>query len=308
MPRRALPPFRAVLLYRFGEDTMTDKTNVFSGAWSAIRREPLVLFAILGGMASVAWVALAPRAANTIRIETETLRALETYQVELEGRPLTDAEWTAVREGYIDEEVLLHEAITRGLHWSDSRVRQRLVRIMRAAMTETVPEPSVAQLRAYFDENIDRYTRPESVSVHQVMFPWVEEKTPEELQEILEQLRSGADPEQFGTATMSVRRAMPRQTRTDLVRAFGADFADRIKVLPQGEWQGPIESIQGIHLVRVLERHPPEVADFEKMESYLGQDWVMTRTRELQQQRVDEIRKRYRIELVGEPSGRSETD
>ena len=279
---------------------MIDKANPVRKVWAAVRREPLLLFAILGAVICGAWLALAPRAAETVRIEAEALRALETFQEELQGRPLTDEEWAIVQEGYIDEEVLLNEAIRRGLHWSDSRVRQRLVRIMRASMTETVAEPSIAQLRAYFDDNISKFTRPESVTIQQMMFPWVEEISDEELQEVLLQLRSGASPEQFGTTSMSAQREMPRQTRTALVPIFGADFADRVEGLRAGKWHGPIESTQGVHLVRVVERHPPEVGVFENLESYLRQDWVMSRTRELQQKRIDEIRGGYRIELVGD--------
>jgi hypothetical protein len=40
------------------------------------------------------------------------------------------------------------------------------------------------------------------------------------------------------------------------------------------------------------------VATFENVEPFLRQDWVMTRTRELQQERIDEIRDGYRIRIV----------
>jgi parvulin-like peptidyl-prolyl isomerase len=91
---------------------------------------------------------------------------------------------------------------------------------------------------------------------------------------------------------------MPRQTRASLVRTFGADFADRVEALPTGPWHGPFESVQGVHLVRIVERHPPEPGVFENLETYLRQEWLMTRTRELQQERIAEIRAGYRIELA----------
>ena len=129
--------------------------------WAAIRREPLVWFAVLGGALGVAWVLLAPAPAETVRVESETLRSLEKQREDLLGRPLTDEERQQARDSFVDEEVLLREALRRGLQWSDGRVRQRLTRIMRASMSETVPDPSVAQLQAYFQENIDKYTTPD---------------------------------------------------------------------------------------------------------------------------------------------------
>jgi len=270
------------------------------GPWAAIRREPLVWFAALGGALGVAWVLLAPANVETVRVDSETLRALEKQQEDLLGRPLTDEERQLAHESFVDEEVLLREALRRGLQWSDGRVRQRLTRIMRASMTEMVPDPSVAQLQAYFQENIDKYTIPESVTLEQVVFPWGEDVTETELAEALAKLRAGASPEGFGRSLVAVGRRLPRQTRGDLVRALGPDFADRVKALPSGEWRGPVESTRGVHLVQVLERHPPEVTTFERVEQYLRQEWLLNRTRELQQERIDEIREQYRVEIADE--------
>jgi hypothetical protein len=265
-----------------------------------ILREPLVWFAALGGALGLAWVLLAPADVETIRIEPETLRGIEKNQEDLLGRPLTEEERERAREGYIDDEVLLREALRRGLHWSDGRVRQRLTRIMRASMTEAVPDPSLAQLQAYFQENIEKYTTPESVTLEHVVFPWGEDVPEEELASVLEKLRAGAAPEDFGRALVAVGRRLPRQTRSDLVRSLGPDFANAVEALPDRQWQGPVESTRGIHLVRVVEHHPSEAVPFERVERYLRQEWIMNRTRELQQERIDEIRERYRIEIAEE--------
>ena len=275
--------------------------KAIGGGLSAfVRREPLVAFVVLGAALYGVWVLAAPADVETVRIEPAALRALETQQAELLGRPLTEGEAEEVREGHIDDEVLLREALGRGLQFSDSRVRQRLTRIMRGALTETVADPSVAQLQAYFRDNIDRYTSPESVTLEQVFFPWGDETSEGEIQGILSRLIDGADPEQYGTASMVASRRLPRQSRSELVRAFGADFADWAEQQPTGEWRGPVESVQGVHLVRITERHPSEVATFEQVERYLRQEWVMTTTREIQQEGIDEIRSRYRIEIVEE--------
>ena len=132
------------------------------------------------------------------------------------------------------------------------------------------------------------------------MFPWGEDVTETELEDVLARLRAGASPEGFGRSLVAAGRRMPRQSRGDLVRALGPDFADRVETLPAGEWQGPVESTRGVHLVRVVERHPPEVATFERVERYLRQEWLVNRTRELQQERIDEIREQYRIEIADE--------
>jgi len=265
-----------------------------------IRREPLVLFVAGGAALFFAWTALAPREVQAVEIESAALRGLVTMQEELLGRPLTDDERAEVREGYFDDEVLVQEALRRGLHLGDYRTRKRLIQIMRSAMTVTVPDPSLAELQAWFRESIDKYTRPPSATVELVPFPWGDGTSADEIAEALVQLQTGADPQEFGQTGLGTNRRLGNATRADLVRSFGPDFADLVVDLPAGQWHGPFESVHGVHLVRVVERHPAQTPSFEDMEPYLQQDWLMTRTRELQQQRIDELRAEYRIELIGE--------
>ena len=90
-------------------------------------------------------------------------------------------------------------------------------------------------------------------TLEHVVFPWGENVTEEALTEVLEKLRAGASPDGFGRSLLVAGRRLPRQSRADLLRSLGADFADRVKSLPEGEWQGPVESTRGVHLVRVIE-------------------------------------------------------
>lgn len=268
------------------------------GIGKRIRGEPLVLFLILGAVLYGVWTWLAPQPVGTVRIEPETLRTLETRQEDLTGRALTEDERRDIREGHVDDEVLLREALRRGLQFSDFRSRQRLVRIMRGALTQTVPDPSVAQLQSYFQENIDRYTRNESVTLEQAAFPWGSEPDSAEMIALLAQLRAGGDPAELGSSGPGMGYRIPEATRSYLIGAYGTDFTATVEQLPLDTWSGPYESMRGVHLVRLVERHPPMVARFEDVESYLRQDWLVDKTRESQQARIDEIRDRYRIELV----------
>jgi parvulin-like peptidyl-prolyl isomerase len=79
---------------------------------------------------------------------------------------------------------------------------------------------------------------------------------------------------------------------------FGRDFLERVWALPEGEWQGPIDSRIGMHYVRLLARHPASYSEFEQIEDYLRQDWEFSKRRALQQEKIDELRTSYRIEYV----------
>jgi hypothetical protein len=281
---------------------MTDRKDAASKLWAVVRREPLVLFIILGALLYGVWTVLAPREKMSVQIEASALRSLEKAEEELLGRPLTDEERERAREDFIDDEVLLREALGRGLQWSDPRVRKRLLQVMRGSLAERVPDPSVAQLQAHFRDNVERFTTSESATFQHVFFPWGGEAAGEEAGKVLEALRSGKDPDQFGVSSPLIPRRMKKATRGSLIRTYGlgSDFSDGVERLPAGQWHGPLESLRGVHLVRVEERHPPQTAAFEEIEDYLRQDWIFVRTREIQEERIAELREKYRVEMVEE--------
>ena len=69
--------------------------------------------------------------------------------------------------------------------------------------------------------------------------------------------------------------------------------------MPLNKWRGPVESFQGMHYVRITAEHEPEMPPFEKMESYLRQDYILQKTREGQAAKIDELRKNYEIVVEG---------
>jgi hypothetical protein len=49
--------------------------------------------------------------------------------------------------------------------------------------------------------------------------------------------------------------------------------------------------------VRVTGHHDPELPPFEKMESYLRTDYLLQKSRDSQQRKIEELRKNYEIIL-----------
>jgi peptidyl-prolyl cis-trans isomerase C len=144
---------------------MTERPSLGTRVWSAVKREPLVLFVVLGGALFWASTRYAPVEVESVRIETAAVRSLAIQREGLLGRTLTAGERKEVTERLIDDEVLLREAIRRELHLSDGAVRERLLEIMRGSLADNVHDPSIARLQAYFSDNVERFTSPESVTL-----------------------------------------------------------------------------------------------------------------------------------------------
>lgn len=264
-----------------------------------ILHEPLLHFLLLGTLVYLAYAAWTPERQGIIEVKQSTLQALQKQQEDLLGRELTEAEKQTLLANHIDEEVLLLEAERRGFDKLDYRVRQRLLNVMRSTLAENIPDPTRAQLESYFREKIDNYRIPESITFQQVYFSPASEKLPEDPNVILSALAEGADFQDLGDFT-TLGSTSTQSTRRYLVGSFGVEFTDQVLVLPLDSWAGPFASRMGTHFVKVIQRHAPQEPSFEKLESYLRQDYRMTRSLAKQDEKIAKMREQYEIIVEGE--------
>ena len=113
-----------------------------------VLKSPILHFIVLG---SVAYTYLKPTDRETITVTTQTIDALVQQRESITQNPFTPAERQSLIQEHIEDEILLREAYKRGFDKNDYRVRKRLLNIMRSSLSEVIPEPSVTQLRAFYD-------------------------------------------------------------------------------------------------------------------------------------------------------------
>ena len=258
--------------------------------WAFLRHEPLVHFMVLGALLFGADALRQAAERETIVIDPPAVQAMIDQQAQFLGRPLSPAERQQVVQGMIDDAVLLREAYKRGLE-QDSLVEQHLVEKMRFMLNQDLPEPSEAELRAYLQANLERYRSPPAVTLDQVYFA-NPATVPDDL---LEHLRAGADIQGLGDPLYMLGNRLTNYSARDLGDLFGASNAERIFELPQGEWQGPLRSAEGVHFVRVVSEQPARVPAFEEVRNSVLEDWRRAQQREHVAARVAELRAHYRI-------------
>jgi len=259
----------------------------------ALLREPILHFVLLGLLAYAVYAALAPTATETIVVRPGILRGLEAQREEILGRPLIDEEKSEIMEGLIEDEILIREAYRRGLDRSDSRVRERLLAVMRYSLDEVVPDPDREQLEAYFREYIDRYWDEETISFEHAFFPGGSEAAPTDDAVFLSALARGdySPPDDPRQGILEVRTTTPGEIRA----AMGPEAARRVLALVQGSWNGPIDSPLGVHYVKITERQPLPKPTFDAMLAYVRGDWELDRRQEIRSRKVTEIGKHYRV-------------
>ena len=265
---------------------------------TSVLKSPTLHFIVLGFVVFFAYAKLKPPDRETIHVTTQTIDALVQQRESIVPTPITPQERQTMIDGYIEDEVLLREAYKRGFDKNDYRVRKRILNIMRSYLGEIIPEPSVAQLQAYYEANQDRYLTAPSRSFEQVYFSFASNELPADPNEYIRQLEHTADISKLGEYALLGNRFSKNSFERTAV-TFGKPFARIVFELPLGQWRGPVESFRGIHYVRVTATHGPELPPFEKMESYLRTDYSMVKSREIQQRKIEELMKNYEVVVEG---------
>jgi hypothetical protein len=259
---------------------------------------PILHFIVFGIIVYFLYTLLKPTTTETIYITTQTIDALIQQRESIMQNPVSDEEKEDIIIAHIEDEILLREAYKRGLNENDYRVRKRLLNMMRTSLSEVIPEPSNAQLRAYYDENIEKYQTSPSLSFKHIYFSFVNMAQPQEPEKYIQQLKVTPDVSKFGEY-FPMGKVFVKSPFSMVASNFGKPFAEYLFKLPLNKWSGPAESIHGIHYVIVTEHHEAQTPPFENIESYLRDDYFLQKSREVQQRKIDELRKNYEIIVEG---------
>ena len=263
-------------------------------------KDPIIPIFLFGLLLFAGMQFFKPKAQELIEVQPETVQALIRQEQELMGVPPDSARIPLLIESYIDDEVLLREAYRRGLDRNDSRVRKRILGMMRYSLDQPVPTPSAAQLKQFYEERKEDYRIDESVTIEQVFFLKGSPDIPGDPAQYIEFLEAykGVTAELGDTYLTQYRVSGASQLQ--LTRAFGEEFAQTVFNLDSLQWQGPINSMHGVHYIYPIRKTPERFTPFEAAEPYLQQEYEFTKRRASQQERIEEMRKEYKVVLPPE--------
>ena len=249
-------------------------------------REPLIHFLLIGallfglyGLAPSAGPATA--ASKQIRLSQGEIAQLTLLFQSQWRRPPTPQELERLVENKVQQEILYREALAMGLDKDDEIVKRRMAQKMQflAEDVAAAREPTAAELKAWFEQNSDRFAQPPRLSFRHLYFSTDRrgERARDDAQQALTKLAGQpvdtpvagalADPFMFQD---SYRDRAPDY----LAKEFGPRFALAVSKLAPGSWQGPVESGFGWHLVFVDTVIPGRVPAFEEIEADVRTAWL----------------------------------
>lgn len=176
---------------------------------------------------------------------------------------------------------------------NSSRIRQLLIQNMRFFLANEFPKPSDEDLRIFFEANRDRFELQPSITYEHVFFV-----DPENIPAgTLDQLLSGIDHTKAGDAN-SFGSLLIKMDQRMIAKSFGPEEASGILAISDKKWYGPFISPRGAHFLRISAHHAAEQAEFEGIKSWVEASWNFSKTREIIDQELVELRKGYRIEIL----------
>jgi hypothetical protein len=264
-------------------------------------RDPLLHFVLLGAAIFVVFAVRGERAADTrqIVISAGEIASLSQAMAMLYGRAPTEAEILALVEPTIREEVLYREAIALGLDRDDVQVRQRLVEKMSFLSEDLAPAepPGEVELRAFFDERPELFEEPGRRGFEQLYFSPSEHGA--DMRADAEAALAALVSEQ-ATAVAERYRAALRQTqeasRDELRSEFGDEFADAIFAVPDdGDWHGPLQSLFGMHVIRMTALSAARRPPFEEVRGRVEAAYLAERRRLANESAYQTMRTHYDV-------------
>jgi hypothetical protein len=284
-------------------------------------KEPLLHFLVIGAalFAVYAWHSRNGNDAGVqqVRLADSDVRWLEETFVQERQRQPTQAELRGLVRDFIKETLFARQAQELGLDKDDIVVRRRLAQKMSFLLQDNAAAaaPGDDDLRRVYEAQRSQaqggqspgsqadsgprtlFTRPR-ISFTQIFFS--RDQRADAAADARAALRELSQPDASAAKAEwgdhgSIKAEFRNADERAVANQFGARFAARIFELAPGSWQGPIESSQGLHLVRVTALVPAQLRPFEEVRDELVELWRAQSQRENEERAFVGLLKKYQV-------------
>ena len=276
-------------------------------------REPLVHFLLLGFVLFAVYGYMqrgryGVEPSRQIILSLDEVGQVQAYFVSQWHRQPTPAEFQALIEDRVREEVLYREALAMRLDKDDTIVKRRMAQKMEflAEDVAAAHEPSIEELRAWFAKHADKFALPGRYSFRHLYFSPDKRGKNAQSDAAKAVARIAGQPEDSKLTVSLADRFMFQdyygdRTPEAIAKEFGPQFTVALEKLKPGSWQGPVESGYGWHLVFIDTVIPGRIPAFEEMEVDVKTAWLAEQKQQARQKAYTEMRAKYTVLLSAPP-------
>jgi hypothetical protein len=267
-------------------------------------REPLLHFLLLGALLFIGYGVVSggkDTTADKIVVTRERIESLGAQFERTWNRWPTEPELNGLIQGYVRDEVLYREGVALGLDRDDQVIRNR-VRLKMEVFAEGagVAQATDAQLQNWLDSHPADFAVDPAFSFRQIYFDPARRgvNLQRDVARALGQLRHAADADELhlGDATL-LPAQLDDASLADVRSQFGPEFASAVEALRVMEWQGPLRSTFGLHLVELLHKRAGHVPDLDEVRAEVNREWTQAQTRAASELLYQELLSRYTVTI-----------
>jgi len=271
-----------------------------------ILREPLLHFLLLGTAVFLAY-SLVTKPGNDepkkIVISQGQVAAMVEGFTRTWRRPPTGEEIEGLIKDRVQEEVYCREAMALGLDKDDTVIRRRLRQKIEFVTDDVsaLAEPTDDELSAYLKTHADTFRVQREFTFRQIYLN--PERHGEDLvrdtTQLLAHLRQAgdkADVAELGDSFLLEHRFQSLPA-SEVIKQFGEKFATKLGELSLGQWDGPIESGYGVHLVLISQRTEGRVPELAEVRDAVRREWANARRLEGKDKFYHELLKHYVVTI-----------
>ena len=283
-----------------------------------ILREPLVHFLLLGAVLFLIFGLTNQAGTNgsdqRVVVSVGRIEQLATVFGKTWQRPPTSEELKALIDDFVLEEVYYRQAIAMGIDRDDTIIRRRLRQKLEFLTDDisSLVEPTNEELAAYLTDNQERFRASAIYTFRQVYFNPEKhgDNTEAHIAEQLERLQSGMA---HGGDPSLLAESFDQDSRQTVDGTFGMGFSEELDKLTIGDWQGPIRSGFGIHLIRLAARTEGRLPELAEIRSVVQREWSNEKRIANRRKMNDRLLEDYEViiewpeeKVAGQISGKAE--
>ena len=271
-----------------------------------ILREPLLHFLLLGAVIFAVFSFMSRHKTDKpgeIVVTQGTLENIATGFTRTWQRPPTKEELQGLVRDYIREEAAYREALSMGLDRDDTIVRRRLRQKLEFISDDldSHVEPSDADLDAFLKAHPGLFKAEPVFTFRQIYLnPQLHgANLQRDESSVLAELRSrvsGASRSSLGDPFL-LEQSFEKVSLAEVKQTFGEQFAAGLSFLSTGQWQGPLNSGYGVHLVFLSQRSEGHTPSLAEVRDQVRREWLNAKRTEAIEKFYEALLRHYTVKV-----------
>ena len=255
-------------------------------------RDPLVVFLGVGALMFLAASHFSDEEISyVVELDEEDVERISDKWATQMRRPPSEQELSELVADFVKDEIYYREAQRLSLNANDSIVRARMIQKLTFLTDDIATGVSLSDeaLRQYYSENEKDYAVPQRYSFSHRYFSTDKRTDPQ--RDAMKAIVSGEKGDLFLAGHNYFE-----QTQVQIRKVFGEDFAIGLsKLSPKQEFQGPIESAYGWHIIRLESLTESFTPQFESVANRVLSDAKQAMRTSANQVYYDALMTKYQI-------------